>query len=75
MLLQRAEHNEGVVSTLRELDLHQQGITRIELLGEACRHLVILFLQGNVIGRLERLHRLKVSTAFASLLCTPHIAA
>ena len=48
------------MSTLRELDLHQQGLTHIELVGEACRHLVILFLQGNVIGRLEKLHRLKV---------------
>ena len=58
-VVQRAEHNEGVVSTLKELDLPQQGLTHIELLGEACRHLVILFLQGNVIGCLENLHRLK----------------
>ena len=68
LVLQRSEHNEGVVSTLRELDLHQQGVERIELLGHACRHLVILFLQANVIGRIENLHRLKVrnNTYFSS---------
>ena len=56
---QRAEHNEGRLATLEEVSLHQQGIERIELLGHACRSLKILYLQSNVIGRLENLHRLK----------------
>ncbi len=57
--LQRAEHNEGMLATLEEVSLHQQGIERIELLGHACRALKILYLQSNVISKLENLHRLK----------------
>jgi len=56
---QRAEHNEGNVTTLEEVALHQQNIERIEALGHLCRHLKILYLQNNLIGRLENLHRLK----------------
>ena len=59
--MQRAEHNEGVLSSLQEIGLHQQGIEKIELVGQLCRHLKILYLQGNVIGKIEHLHRLKAS--------------
>lgn len=37
MLRRRAEHNEGIVSTLEEVSLHQQNIEKIELLGHVCR--------------------------------------
>jgi hypothetical protein len=50
-----------MLASLEEVSLHQQGIERIELLGHACRALKILYLQSNVIGRLENLHRLKVA--------------
>lgn len=63
--LQRAEHNDGELASLQEIGLHQQGLEKIELLGHACRHLRILYLQGNVIGKLENLHRLKVTDADA----------
>lgn len=59
MLRRRAEHNEGMVSTLEEVSLHQQDIEKIEALGQLCRHLKILYLQNNLIGKLENLHRLK----------------
>lgn len=50
-----------MLASLEEVSLHQQGIERIELLGHACRALKILYLQSNVISRLENLHRLKVA--------------
>ncbi|KAK9816967.1 hypothetical protein WJX72_007586 [[Myrmecia] bisecta] len=59
MLRKRAEHNEGILSTLEEVSLHQQDIQQIELLGQLCRHLKILYLQNNLISKLENLHRLK----------------
>jgi Leucine-rich repeat (LRR) protein len=48
-----------MLSTLEEVALHQQGIERIELLGALCPRLRILYLQGNLIGRIEALHKLK----------------
>jgi len=60
LLRRRAEHNDGALVTLREIGLHQQGIERIELINQACRHLRILYLQNNLISKIENLHRLKV---------------
>lgn len=57
--MQRAEHNEGMISNLEELALHQQHIEKIELLHRACRHLKILLLQSNLISKIQNLHRLK----------------
>ena len=57
--LQRAEHNEGMISNLEELALHQQHIEKIELLHKACRHLKILLLQSNLVHKIQNLHRLK----------------
>lgn len=58
--MQRAEHNDGVLSSLKEVTLHQQNIERIELIGNVSRNLEILYLQNNVIGKIENLHHLKV---------------
>jgi len=44
LLRKRSEHNEGMISTLEEITLHQQDLKRIENLGENCRHLKILYL-------------------------------
>ena len=57
--MQRAEHNEGMISNLEELSLHQQHIEKIELLHKACRHLKILLLQSNLIHKIQNVHRLK----------------
>lgn len=59
LIRKRAEHNEGQVATLREVSLHQQELERIEVLGQVCKHLEILYLQNNLIPRIENVHRLK----------------
>jgi protein TilB len=60
LLRKRAEHNEGVLATLEELSLHQEELEHInELLGATCRHLKILYLQNNIIGKMENLHHMK----------------
>lgn len=59
LAVQRAEHNEGMISNLEELALHQQHIEKIELLHRACRNLKILLLQSNLISKIQNLHRLK----------------
>eukprot|EP01027_Heterolobosea_sp_BB2_P019951 GEZU01028116.1.p1 GENE.GEZU01028116.1~~GEZU01028116.1.p1 ORF type:complete len:443 (+),score=109.97 GEZU01028116.1:46-1329(+) len=59
LLRKRSEHNEGVLSTLKEITLHQFEIEKIELVGNLCRELQILYLQNNLIGKIENLHHLK----------------
>ncbi len=60
MIRKRAEHNEGMVSTLEEVALHQQNLGNIEMLGQLCPKLKILYLQNNLISKLQNLHKLKV---------------
>ena len=55
----RAEQNEFRVAKPEEVSLHQQNIEKIELLNQASRQLCILYLQNNVVGKLQNLHRLK----------------
>lgn len=59
LIRKRAEHNEGCLSTLEEVSLHQYEIEVIEGLGKWCRHLKIIYLQNNIIGKMEGLSRLK----------------
>ena len=59
LLRRRSEHNEGDLATLEEISLHQFDIDRIENLDKYCRHLKILYLQNNIIPRMENLTRLK----------------
>uniref|UniRef100_A0A7S3D110 Dynein axonemal assembly factor 11-like CS domain-containing protein n=1 Tax=Palpitomonas bilix TaxID=652834 RepID=A0A7S3D110_9EUKA len=59
LIRQKAEHNEGLLNDLKEVSLHQLEIEKIEVLGKVCRELEILYLQNNLIGKLENLHRLK----------------
>ncbi|XP_074545099.1 dynein axonemal assembly factor 11 isoform X2 [Halichoeres trimaculatus] len=59
MVRRRAEHNECQISSLEEVSLHQQDIERIEHIGRWCRELRILYLQNNLIPRIENLGRLK----------------
>lgn len=60
MIRSRAEHNEGMLSTLEEVALHQQNIEKIELLGQLCPRLKIIYLQNNLISKIQNLHKLKV---------------
>ncbi|KAJ9516041.1 hypothetical protein QJQ45_024441 [Haematococcus lacustris] len=59
LIRRRAEHNDGMLSNLEEVALHQQNIGQIEALGRLCPHLKILYLQNNLISKLENLHKLK----------------
>ncbi|KAJ8604881.1 hypothetical protein CTAYLR_010421 [Chrysophaeum taylorii] len=60
LIRKRAEHNESIVSTLEELTLHQEELVAIDpVLGSSCRKLKILYLQNNIISKLENLHHLK----------------
>eukprot|EP00550_Attheya_septentrionalis_P007418 CAMPEP_0198295722 /NCGR_PEP_ID=MMETSP1449-20131203/29214_1 /TAXON_ID=420275 /ORGANISM="Attheya septentrionalis, Strain CCMP2084" /LENGTH=454 /DNA_ID=CAMNT_0043996115 /DNA_START=26 /DNA_END=1390 /DNA_ORIENTATION=+ len=55
LIRKRSEHNEGLVSTLEELSLHQEELEAIgPVLGRTCgKTLQILLLQNNVISRME----------------------
>ena len=44
-LLLRSEHNDGNLTTLDELALHQSHLTKIEYINRACPNLKILLLQ------------------------------
>nr|XP_046263937.1 dynein axonemal assembly factor 11 [Scatophagus argus] len=59
MVRRRAEHNEGEIFSLEEVSLHQQDIERIEHVDRWCRDLRILYLQNNLIPRIENVARLK----------------
>ena len=60
LLRKRAEHNEGMITTLEELTLHQEELENInEVLGSTCRKVKILYLQNNIINRIENLVHLK----------------
>jgi protein TilB len=52
-----------MLSNLEEVALHQQNILRIEQLGHLCPKLKILYLQNNLIARIENLNKLKVPWA------------
>ncbi|XP_052130905.1 dynein axonemal assembly factor 11 isoform X1 [Frankliniella occidentalis] len=59
LLRKRSEHNEGEISTLEELSLHQEDIEKIENLQNWCRELRILLLQSNLIPKIENLNKMK----------------
>lgn len=60
LLRKRAEHNEGMITTLEEISLHQEELESInEVLGMTCRKLKILYLQNNIIPKMENLFHLK----------------
>ena len=60
LLRKRAEHNEGILSTLEEVSLHQEELEGInEVLGTTCRRIKILYLQNNLISKMDNLLHLK----------------
>jgi len=54
LVRKRSEHNEGEISTLEEIALHQENIDRIEGLDKWCRDLKILLLQSNLISKIGK---------------------
>ncbi|XP_058650936.1 dynein axonemal assembly factor 11 isoform X2 [Onychostoma macrolepis] len=59
LIRRRAEHNNGDIFSLEEVSLHQQDIERIEHIDKWCRDLKILYLQNNLIPKIENVGRLK----------------
>mmetsp|Transcript_30256 Transcript_30256/g.76129 ORF Transcript_30256/g.76129 Transcript_30256/m.76129 type:complete len:445 (+) Transcript_30256:94-1428(+) len=60
LLRGRAEHNDCCLSTLKEVSLHQQNIEGINrALTRLCPELQILYLQHNLIAKIENMRRLK----------------
>ena len=60
LLRKRSEHNDGLLSDLQEIALHQEEIECIPpLLQTVCRHLKIILLQNNVIEKIEHMNKLK----------------
>ena len=59
LLHRKSEHNEGLLADLEEITLHQLEIERIEVIGTLCRKLRILYLQNNIISRIENLYHCK----------------
>ena len=59
LIRKRAEHNDCQLSNLEEVSLHQLDIERIEHLDKWCKELKILYLQSNLIPKIENVSRLK----------------
>lgn len=59
LLRRRAEHNEGCLSDLQEIALHQQDLEKISVIGDSCRKLEIIYMSNNYIPRIEGLIHLK----------------
>ncbi|XP_030631706.1 dynein axonemal assembly factor 11 [Chanos chanos] len=59
LIRRRAEHNNCEIFTLEEVSLHQQDIERIEHIDKWCRDLKILYLQNNLIPKIENVGKLK----------------
>ncbi|KAF4798207.1 Protein tilB like protein [Turdus rufiventris] len=59
LVRRRAEHNNCEIFSLEEISLHQQEIEKLEHLDKWCRDLKILYLQNNLIPKLENVGKLK----------------
>ncbi|XP_062843786.1 dynein axonemal assembly factor 11 [Trichomycterus rosablanca] len=59
LIRRRAEHNNCEIFSLEEVSLHQQDIEQIEHIDKWCRDLKILYLQNNLISKIENVGRLK----------------
>uniref|UniRef100_A0A8C8YL06 Leucine-rich repeat-containing protein 6 n=1 Tax=Prolemur simus TaxID=1328070 RepID=A0A8C8YL06_PROSS len=59
LIRRNAEHNDCIIFSLEELSLHQQEIEKLEHIDKWCRDLKILYLQNNLIGKIENVSRLK----------------
>uniref|UniRef100_A0A8C4XDN7 Leucine-rich repeat-containing protein 6 n=1 Tax=Erpetoichthys calabaricus TaxID=27687 RepID=A0A8C4XDN7_ERPCA len=59
LIRKRAEHNNCEIFSLEEISLHQQEIEKIEYIDKWCKELKILYLQNNLIAKIENVGRLK----------------
>ncbi|NXE89605.1 TILB protein, partial [Menura novaehollandiae] len=59
LVRRRAEHNNCEIFSLEEISLHQQEIEKLEHLDKWCQDLKILYLQNNLIPKIENVGKLK----------------
>ncbi len=59
LIVKKSEHHDGLLADLQEISLHQLNIEKIELLGNICKRLRIVYLQNNLIGKIENINKLK----------------
>lgn len=60
LIRKKSEHNEGIIATMEEISLHQEELEQInEVLGKSCRKLKIIYLQNNIISKMENLSYFK----------------
>ncbi|XP_015267858.1 PREDICTED: protein tilB homolog, partial [Gekko japonicus] len=59
LIRQRAEHNNCEIFSLEEISQHQQDLEKLEHLDKWCRDLKILYLQNNLIPKIENVGKLK----------------
>ncbi|XP_036621113.1 protein tilB homolog [Trichosurus vulpecula] len=59
LIRRNAEHNDSEIFSLEELSLHQQEIQRLENIDKWCQDIKILYLQNNLIAKIENISRLK----------------
>ncbi|CAH2285951.1 tilB homolog isoform X1 [Pelobates cultripes] len=59
LIRRRAEHNNCEIFSLEEIALHQQDLERIEHIDKWCKELKILYLQNNLIPKIENVSKLK----------------
>ncbi|RZC37238.1 tilB -like [Asbolus verrucosus] len=59
LIRKKSEHNEGIIGTLEELSLHQEDVEKIEHINNWCKEIQILYLQANLIPKIENLNKLK----------------
>ncbi|NWS70350.1 TILB protein, partial [Crotophaga sulcirostris] len=59
LVRRRAEHNNCEIFSLEEISLHQQEIEKLEYLDKWCRDLKIIYLQNNLIPKIENVGKLK----------------
>uniref|UniRef100_A0A8C5MS27 Dynein axonemal assembly factor 11 n=1 Tax=Leptobrachium leishanense TaxID=445787 RepID=A0A8C5MS27_9ANUR len=59
LIRRRAEHNNCEIFSLEEISLHQQDLERIEHIDKWCKGLKILYLQNNLIPKIENVGKLK----------------
>lgn len=52
LIRKKSEHNEGIISTLEELSLHQEDVEKIEHINNWCKDIKILYLQANLISKI-----------------------
>jgi protein TilB len=77
LILKKSEHHDGLLADLEEISLHQLHIEKIEVIGSICRKLRILYLQNNLIGKIENINKLKdlryLNLALNNIVCIENL--